>query len=426
MCAFRSLATPRGEALVFSAMTRGPRRAPLRFRRAALIVFVNLAVVLVIAEGGLRLLHPYDHGLRALLYQATVPTDYGRVTTLRGLMESSFVGWRPNQLVDGFVLNSRSLRTREYTTEKAANVYRVVALGDSFTYGGVPTADHWTTLLERGLAAQRSAVEVLRLGVPATGPPFQLRLWQIEGARLRPDLVVLAFFVGNDFFDEQPRAPGWSGVPEQLATVSYTFRALRNVIRLRRGLDPEARVGPAPKPPIPAGRAGGYELQDYAASYDDRRPSFTAPMFAAIEDERLSLCLRRDRWKFDFRFDRAARTVEAMHADVTRAGAHFVIMVIPDQYQVDRETLAAALAHARNSARDYDLALPQRRLAEFCRAHGIDFVDLLPDFRRVGARTPLYVPRDTHWNRAGHLLAAQLLLRHLLRQPVSPGGEKAP
>jgi hypothetical protein len=36
------------------------------------------------------------------------------------------------------------------------------------------------------MAEHRGApVEVLRLGVPGTGPPFYLRMWELEGARLR-------------------------------------------------------------------------------------------------------------------------------------------------------------------------------------------------------------------------------------------------
>ena len=110
-------------------------------------------------------------------------------------MNESPVGFRPNTREHGFVLNSKSFRTPEYDVSKAAGVHRVLAIGDSFTYGVVPDADHWTTLLEAGLKDRRTGqVEVLRLGVPGAGTPLQLRLWQIEGQTLDADLVVLRVF----------------------------------------------------------------------------------------------------------------------------------------------------------------------------------------------------------------------------------------
>ena len=377
------------------------------------VVFVNVIVAFVLLEAGLRLLKPRHLGLRSLLYKSTLQTDYSRVDTLPDLMAKSIIGYRPLEEVGGFVLNSRGLRTREYDEKKGGNVYRIVALGDSFTYGGVPIADYWTSFLERGFAKCRSGqVEVLRMGVPATGPPFQLRLWQIEGARLGADLVVLGFFVGNDFFDEQGRLPGWRGWLDQLSTVSYAVLAARNLARLPGSRDEYDRAE-SPAPP-PAGRTtGGFELADAREHYLQKKPRFSQRRYLRIEGERMSLCLRNSEWKLGFRLERVARLLHQMHAEVTATGARFVILIMPDEYQVNDTLMRAAARAAGHSEADYDLTAPQRAIMSFCSDQGIECLDLLPAFRREGASRRLYLQRDTHWNRAGNMLAARELSAYL-------------
>lgn len=386
-------------------------RPPRRARKAAIVV-VQAAIVWLLLELALRWLGPAHDGLRGLLHSSTLPTDFSEISSLRELMVRSTLGFRPFEEVEGFVLNSRSLRTREYTERKPPGWFRLIALGDSFTYGGVPDAAHWTGRIEAGLAAARGApVEALRFGVPATGPPFQLRLWQIEGSRLAPDAVVQAFFVGNDFFDEQPAMPGESRLGERLAGVSYVFRVGRNLLRLRRDVDPAGSLGATRRSPPRPDRAGS-EVPEF--DHREHVPTFTEEAYLRVEAERASLCLRHDGLRFAVRLDRVVRLIERLAFEVRRSGATFTVMLIPDEYQVDAELLARVAESVGRSTADYDVDLPQRRLSEALVERGIDVVDLLPAFRasRAGGQA-LYRPRDTHWSRAGHALAARELLRKL-------------
>ncbi len=53
------------------------------------------------------------------------------------------------------------------------------------------------------------------------------------------------------------------------------------------------------------------------------------------------------------------------------------------------------------------------RVAEFCRAQGIHFLDLLPVLRDVPARELWVTPSDLHVNPRGHRLAAGPIARFL-------------
>ena len=373
----------------------------------------NIVVVVGLLEVTLRVLKPRHHGLRTLLHNSTLQTNYHQVETLPELLDRTVIGYRPGQEVGGYVLNSRGFCTTEYDQEKDTKTYRVVVLGDSFSFGGIPTVQHWTSILQNQLErCMVDRIEVLRLGIPSTGPPFQLRLWQVEGALLGADLVVLGFFVGNDFFDEQGRLPGWRSWAEQLSTVSYAMLAARNLFRMRGYQPPESRQIDGDQPSS-SQQTGGFEVPDYADRFNQQKPSISWHRFVRIEAERMSLCLKDEEWKLGFRFDRVARFLKAMDSEITVTGARFVILIIPDEYQVNDTLMRRVARFSGRSEDDFDLTAPQRRLMAFCTDRGIECIDLLPTFRQEDGGRHFYLRRDTHWNRAGHMVAGSELGAHL-------------
>jgi hypothetical protein len=80
--------------------------------------------------------------------------------------------------------------------------------------------------------------------------------------------------------------------------------------------------------------------------------------------------------------------------------------IIPDEFHVSQALLEELLARGTIPRDDIDLALPQRRLLDFCRAEDIPCLDLLPLFD--GSRDA-YLTQDTHWNETGNLIAAEAL-----------------
>jgi lysophospholipase L1-like esterase len=99
-------------------------------------------------------------------------------------------------------INAEGYRGHEFRVEKPADVYRIVILGDSFTFGeGTPDALVYPALLEHTLRARRAAgrrIEVLNLGMPGDDAGDALRIFRGYGRRLSPDLVVYQWNT-NDF-----------------------------------------------------------------------------------------------------------------------------------------------------------------------------------------------------------------------------------
>jgi hypothetical protein len=66
----------------------------------------------------------------------------------------------------------------------------------------------------------------------------------------------------------------------------------------------------------------------------------------------------------------------------------------------------------RMRGREWNLDLPDERLARFASENGIPFLPLAPALRRSTASgRPPYWSSDVHWNAVGHDLAAEQIAR---------------
>ncbi len=143
--------------------------------------------------------------------------------------------------------------------------------------------------------------------------------------------------------------------------------------------------------------------------------------FTAIESQRMSLCLRSEDAAFQVLAGRTAEIVIELAAEVGESGSRFVVMLIPDQYQVDQHLFDEILSTTGSRRDDYDVDRPQRVLGSALRSAGIEVLDLLPVFRQSAAGGGFYRPQDTHWNRRGSELAATHLAKLLAPDGVFGG-----
>ena len=91
--------------------------------------------------------------------------------------------------------NAAGYRGRELALPKARDRTRVVVLGDSIAFGlDVSDDETFTHLLD----ARDNGIEAANLAVQGYGPDQELIVLLDKGLRLDPDVVVLAFCLGND------------------------------------------------------------------------------------------------------------------------------------------------------------------------------------------------------------------------------------
>ena len=103
--------------------------------------------------------------------------------------------------------NSSGWRDAEHSFERTDGKRRLVAIGDSFTFGtSVDYGDRFTELLETGYPT----LEVVNLGMGGTGTDQHLRILELEGVHYQPDVVIHMVFLGNDLDDIRYRKRwGW-------------------------------------------------------------------------------------------------------------------------------------------------------------------------------------------------------------------------
>lgn len=101
-------------------------------------------------------------------------------------------------------INNNTLKDRyDYSYEKEDNVFRIVTLGDSFTYGyNVSTNKIWPEILEdklnKGKCKEDVKFEVINLGVAGYDIQYALERFNRRGSAYDPDLVVW-MVLDNDF-----------------------------------------------------------------------------------------------------------------------------------------------------------------------------------------------------------------------------------
>ena len=114
-------------------------------------------------------------------------------------------GWTGDEFEAPVAINSKGLRNPEVPYEKPANTYRILALGDSWTFGfRMNEPDAYPRQLERLLQADAASrgdtrkIEVINTGVVGYSTDQEAAYLAVEGWKYQPDLVLLNYYPVND------------------------------------------------------------------------------------------------------------------------------------------------------------------------------------------------------------------------------------
>ncbi len=86
--------------------------------------------------------------------------------------------------------------TIDYDVHKNTATFRIITLGDSFTYGHyVKTNKNWPELLEKKLNEKKickniEKFEVINLGAPGYDPEYEVERYKNKGQKYNPDLII--------------------------------------------------------------------------------------------------------------------------------------------------------------------------------------------------------------------------------------------
>ena len=93
----------------------------------------------------------------------------------------------------------QELRDFDYEFNKTNNTYRILTIGDSFTYGsGVNLCNTWPKQLERKLSNITSKkIEVINGGRNGLETTNELKYLKDRGIKFKPDMVIVGYFLND-------------------------------------------------------------------------------------------------------------------------------------------------------------------------------------------------------------------------------------
>ena len=315
---------------------------------------------------------------------------------------------------DGTVTNQFGFNDRDYPLQKTEGVFRVLVVGDSFSWAG-GREGNYTAVLERMFEHRDGAheIDVINAGYSMTHTGEQLALLRKFGLQYNPDLVVLGFFVGNDFVDADPDRK----------------RIIVNGLYVDISRSHEHKL--LGYPIIPQSRLLLFIEQKYKVWAESRKAktetvtqgpgTFAEETYLAIERGRLELFNRSpSRPKhLQANVDYILQSISEMDALLKSRNIKLVVAIYPDEFQVNEPLLKGVFEKYKLKPEDYDLKLAQNLLKQFLESKGIPVIDFLDRFQAEGRKKDLYVPRDSHWNSAGNQLAADILFGDLTKGLLS-------
>ena len=320
-------------------------------------------------------------------------------------------------------LNNYGLHDTNLTLDKPDDVYRILIVGDSFPQGWqVTLQEGFPWLLEQQLNADFDRpVEIINLSVDTYGTDRQLLLYSVLGWRFQPDVVLLAFYLGNDVKDNYKPlvgyADGFYDFPYPIFSLADDQQlTLHNI----QPLDP-ARF---PDSPVWAW------LADHAAE-ETPAPEIIPPTVPRVTKTQprqleypvdLGLYLPEDdNWGAAWSLSEAL--VLQFRDLVQASGSRFGVLVIPDRRAVhasewDTTTRLFPVVRGMNPL------APGDRLDAFLAQNQIPALNLtyaLSGWALAHPNEYLYYPGDGHFNANGHAVSAQRIRYWLTEVGWVPG-----
>jgi lysophospholipase L1-like esterase len=282
---------------------------------------------------------------------------------------------------------------------------RVLALGDSFTFGvGAGETETFPARLETHLRAAGVPAEVWNAGAPGYGVPDEVAWYERWGVPLRPDVVVIAPFLANDLQDAEPGSPTHVVNGELVATGGEgkpVRRWLYYHSHLVRLIKSSLLEGPL-------------------------RQKLGLPEPWALRERRAELGLYDPTLPLELEAGEAAtdRAVAELARLTARNHARAIAVLVPSLPQVDPARWQALYGELGMDLRDQDPRRPNRLFAEIFARHGVPVIDPTDALAAAVARGErVYYARDQHLTPVGYdLLAREVARAVLATQRDAAGG----
>ncbi|MHA2131842.1 MAG: SGNH/GDSL hydrolase family protein [Promethearchaeota archaeon] len=262
-------------------------------------------------------------------------------------------------------------RDSEHTFIKPEGVFRILGLGDSFTYGqGAPFEDTYLYSLEKMLNQREGnhpEVEIIKAGIPRFFPEAERLLLEHYGLKYNPDLILVGF-LPNDVAD--------------------TFM----------GIDA-----------VTVSEDGGYLLPKEIGKGGEWL-YFNSHLARIILQKYISFKHRR------FRFPEIYKPNGFHEKDWQKVESEYRKMIELSA----RINAQVVIVHIPQWVGDDSYFYPSTRLSRFSSKESVVFIDVLPAMNEASQDETLYWVMDGHCNSAGYKVIAETVYAKLIEEGLVP------
>lgn len=324
--------------------------------------------------------------------------------------------------------NQFGFNDRDYPLQPDPDIFRMLILSDSFNWAGGQQGNY-TALLENQFREHygQHQVDVINAGYPGTHTAEQLALLKKYGLQYNPHLVVLGFFVGNDFLDADPYRKriivndlyididrrqeliifGYPIIPKSrlLLFIQQKYKIFREAARSQQSHQlPQSQLVATTE----------------AIALDEPETSpgiLSLEKFLDVERGRMSFCNieKLQNGDRDANINYILDSISEMNAILQARNIKFIVAIYPDEYQVNDHLLNQLQSTFYLNLDDYDITCQQNILISHLESNNIPYIDLTPRFRVEQQNRHLYLFQEPHWNSHGNKLAKDILFEHLVK-----------
>lgn len=275
-------------------------------------------------------------------------------------------------------INSLGMRGPEIDENKTTGTYRILALGDSFTFGiGVRDEDTFVRRIEKQLNAQATSAptryEVLNAGVEGYNTRDEVITLEHRWLKLQPDVVLITFYLNDAYADftflNRGEAQGVGAEkPLNLAQYSYVYDYAQHALHVRR------------------------ESQRIKAFYQRQ--------FFSKADQFLD-----NPGSTNVDWTHSRRALERAVQLSRQHNFRLALVIFPELYSLNA---------------DYPFTAIHRHVQQTCQQLGISTYDLLDAFKGHRDKDLWVHPADHHPNEIAHEIAARAILAFLNQHKLLP------
>jgi hypothetical protein len=327
-------------------------------------------------------------------------------TGARGMPNSQCWEKLPDGQLTSYEFNSCGHRAGMECGPKPPHTFRIVMIGSSFGMGmRVPREDSFAALLPQQLSQQlRHRIELYNQSMPFRTPHvFALHFDEVLAAQ--PDLILWVATPVDIQNEMGPTIMPITGIapvamppdPAQALSPSASMEGLKHrILMILHDLWSQQRIGFLLRYFVyesPSRYVRSYLARGAAADYLKERPS-----------EQLQGCLEH------LEDDAAVISAKAAAAHVPVA-----LVFLPDRAQV-------AMIAMNDWPAGFNPFSLGDRVRDLVSKHGIAYVDIFPDIRKIPSPERGYFSVDGHPNAYGHAVISRLIARQLERSAAATSG----